>query len=162
MSMYLVILTGVLGMSEQVRRRGSVRGVLKATLLFGFVLGAVIGVANVIMRRNGVQLSEEAGVAIFLAVAAVTVVAGIISAVVYWRVIDEAAREAHKFAWWWGGSLGGVACLLAVLFAHSPALEAVLGQQKPAVWLALGMLAMLLMQVVGYVLAWAGWWLARR
>jgi lipid-A-disaccharide synthase-like uncharacterized protein len=162
MSMFLVILTGVLGMSEKVRRKVSVQGVVKATILFGMALGAVIGVAEVIMRRRGVELSQEAGVAIFLTVVALAVVAGTISAVVYWRIIDEAAREAHKFAWWWGGSLGGVVCLLAVLFAESPALEGVLGQQKAAVWLALGMLAMLLMQVAGYLLAWAGWWLARR
>src|SRR5690606_7138164 len=35
----------------------------------------------------------------------------------WWRGLDEAAKEAHKWAWWWGGTLGFVVGGAAVVIA---------------------------------------------
>lgn len=149
-------------MSEKVRRKLTPLSMIK--IMYGgcFVVGLVLGLAHVIVRRTGVQVSSETLGAIALAVVALVVVASTVFSVAYWRVLDEAAREAHKFAWWWGGGTGGLVCLVAVLFVQSPVLEGVFGSQKPAIWLGLGMFAMVLAQILGYVVTWGGWWLARR
>ncbi len=48
-------------------------------------------------------LDGALGVALMLAL---VLALGLLGAVSYWRRLDEAAREAHKFAWYWGGSVG--------------------------------------------------------
>lgn len=103
-----------------------------------------------------------------MGVVAVALMVGAFTVGLVWmRSIDEAAREAHKAAWFWGGSggmaLGGVAVILASL----PQAEAVHlpnwfhGRTDPAAWAATGAMAMLLLMLAGYTLVWAWWWLAR-
>lgn len=84
------------------------------------------------------------------------------------RSIDEAAREAHKSAWYWGGSggmaVGGVLVCLSTLPQAAPLripswLD---GRTDPAAYAATGALAMLLLMLAGYMAAWAWWWLRRR
>ena len=81
----------------------------------------------------------------------------------YWKRLDEAAREAHKFAWYWGGSLGLAASgLLVGLLARGADARAFLwpGFEADATgYLMTGALAVVTAQVIGYVLVWAGWWL---
>jgi hypothetical protein len=88
------------------------------------------------------------------------------AAVLYWRRLDEAAREAHKFAWYWGGSAGIVLVLAAYLALTAPAGAQipvdVLGATEPRELFALGMMATLAAQIVGYLVAWVGWWAVRR
>ena len=83
----------------------------------------------------------------------------------WWSRLDEAAREAHKWAWYWGGSSGMLIGLVLMLVLKTRpadiALPASLGQ-TPADLLLNGMMAILLFQLVGYGLAWAWWWLGRR
>lgn len=84
----------------------------------------------------------------------------------WWAGIDEAAREAHKWAWWWGGTsgiaVGGVILLTLSLRAdETTTLPAFLGA-SPADLFASGMMTILLFQLAGYALAWAGWWLKHR
>lgn len=83
--------------------------------------------------------------------------------VVYWKRLDEAAREAHKFAWYWGGSLGlAVSGLLVGLLARGADASAFLwpGFESNATgYLMTGALAVVTAQLVGYALVWAGWWL---
>jgi hypothetical protein len=93
-------------------------------------------------------------------------------ALMAWRATDEPAREAHKFAWWWGGSIGLLLALLSSLF---------LGRENPIADYALrslasgrpnwppeslsflgGLMFAALAQMVGYGLVWAGWWAAKR
>jgi len=84
------------------------------------------------------------------------------------RSIDEAAREAHKSAWFWGGCggmcLGGVLMVLATLpQAAAFELPALIhGRTDPVVYAASGAFALMLLMVLGYSLAWALWWLKRR
>lgn len=84
------------------------------------------------------------------------------------RSIDEAAQEAHKWAWYWGGSTGmTVGCALLALsgmpretelsFPLPPGMT-----PDPAGYAAAGAFAMLLLMIIGYAVAWAFWWWRRR
>lgn len=79
----------------------------------------------------------------------------------WWRGIDEAAREAHKWAWWWGGCSGmavGGAVLLTALAREQEQIDTLSGNEV----LAIGMMLMLTCQIVGYGVAWLVWWAQRR
>jgi len=95
-----------------------------------------------------------AGLAVFLA----------LHTLYWWRALDEAAKEAHKWAWWWGGTLGLVAGGAAVVIAALAGvnlLPAALPHTDAAL-IALGVAAAFAAQAVGYGIAWCGWWIARR
>jgi hypothetical protein len=100
---------------------------------------------------------------------AVVSMAGAMAITIGWmRAIDEAAREAHKSAWFWGGcggmAVGGVLVILASI-PQAAALD-VSGwlpvRSDPAAWMALGASALALLMIAGYTLAWAWWWWRRR
>ncbi|WP_309646174.1 hypothetical protein [Phenylobacterium sp.] len=84
----------------------------------------------------------------------------------YWRRLDEAAREAHKFAWYWGGSCGlGLAIVaFAVLMGPEgfPIDAGFGGGKEPENFIAVGILGTILAQIAGYSVAWFGWWIAKR
>ncbi|MBD3834447.1 hypothetical protein [Brevundimonas bullata] len=82
----------------------------------------------------------------------------------WWRSLDEAAREAHKWAWWWGGNLGFIVGGAAVVIAALNGVD-LLPARVPhtdAALIALGVIAAFAAQAVGYTLAWCFWWAARR
>lgn len=95
-----------------------------------------------------------AGLAVFVAV----------HTAYWWRSLDEAAKEAHKWAWWWGGNLGlvggGAAVVIAAL-AGVNLLPAAVPHTDPAL-IALGVAAVFAAQAAGYGIAWCAWWIARR
>lgn len=84
------------------------------------------------------------------------------------RTLDEAAREAHKAAWYWGGSgamaLAGVPIILAMMpWAETLRFEPVLmGRDDPAAWMAVGAFALMMIMTLGYIVAWVWWWLSKR
>ncbi len=82
----------------------------------------------------------------------------------WWDRVDEAAREAHKWAWWWGGTagtaIGGVFLVVAVAAARGG--DETISTIPAGDLIYFGALAILLCQVIGYGIAWAAWWLARR
>lgn len=100
--------------------------------------------------------------------AVAAMVGAMIISVAWMRAIDEAAREAHKAAWFWGGcggmAVGGVFFILAGL----PQSESVRipswldGRTDPVAYAATGAGAIVLLMVAGYALVWAWWWLVRR
>ncbi|MEN5147227.1 hypothetical protein [Brevundimonas diminuta] len=138
-------------------------GIRGAVLVFAgsLLLGLIGGVA-------GTLLSDQAGLAGFVMTAAVLAVVmggALLISVWWWRHIDEAAREAHKWSWFWGG-IGGIAIgapLLLVLSMRRDEIQLPhwLGETPPDLLLS-GMMAILLFQLIGYGVAWAWWWLARR
>ena len=82
----------------------------------------------------------------------------------YWARIDEAAKEAQKSAWLWGGSAG-----MAVGFVADGVLS--LPQVYPEVRgavlhlggaLLVGGAVVAVGAVIGFLIAWAIWWGARR
>lgn len=73
---------------------------------------------------------------------------------VWWRELDEAARHAHRKAWWTGGNLGvvvGAGALVALLSRGVTLTPPLL--HGPAAWAATGFLCLLGGQAVGYGLA---------
>ena len=81
----------------------------------------------------------------------------------YWRRIDEAAREAHKWAWFWGGNVALVPVMIGfVMLLQRPDLGAPLWpgfEPTPAHYVATGGIIVILLLIIGYGLAWLFWWL---
>jgi hypothetical protein len=125
----------------------------------GLIGLAVVAAALVAVKRlTGVDLPPWARFAILLAV----FVIAIGSTWRWWSVLDEVAREAHKFAWYWGGSVGmAVAGIVMVLVdgRHIATPDFLPGQHGD---FTTGALTVMLAQIVGYLVAWAGWWWTRR
>ncbi len=95
-----------------------------------------------------------AGLAVFLA----------LHTYYWWRDLDEAAQEAHKWAWWWGGNIGfvvGIAGFIGAALAGVDILPARIPHTDAAL-IAAGFIAAFAAQAVGYGIAWCGWWIARR
>ena len=95
-----------------------------------------------------------AGVAIFSA----------LHSLYWWRALDEAAKEAHKWAWWWGGNLGmviGGAGVVAATLMDVNLLPSFV-QRSDAALVATGVVGLFAAQAVGYGVAWCGRWMARR
>ena len=91
----------------------------------------------------------------------------------YMRRLDEAAWEAQKFAWLWGG-VAGILAGFAVLVIPTP-LRTLIGEALTAaaaeadtaaaglgISFHLGALYILAAQMVGFFVVWVGWWVRRR
>ncbi len=115
------------------------------------------------------SLDRDQATAWVMGVFVILLMIGSLAAGVAWmRSIDEAAQEAHKWSWYWGGS-GGMAvgavlvCLATLPQASSIHIPSWLeGRTDPAAYAATGAFAILLLMLAGYILAWAWWWLRRR
>lgn len=133
-----------------------------------FVL-MVLGVAVVggLAGAGGSIVGDQPGplgLALTVALMALAMAAALAACVWWWRGIDEAAREAHKWAWWWGGSSGmavGAILLLTLTLRDDGSTSQSVGSSA-AELVAGGMFAILLFQLAGYGVAWAAWWLKHR
>jgi len=125
------------------------------------VLGGLAGAGSVFLGDQ----PGPVGTAVTAALVTAAMAAGFTACIWWWRGIDEAAREAHKWAWWWGGTggmaVGAVLLLTLMLTAEEQSLPAKLGSTPADIFVS-GMTAILLFQMAGYSLAWAGWWLKHR
>lgn len=93
-------------------------------------------------------------------------------ALYYWVRLDEPSREAHKFAWYWGGApVLLVILLIAVGAVASPIIGGPVaafvasqakGNVTPEAGFLVGAFSTAIIQVLGYGLVWAGWWLSKR
>lgn len=135
-------------------------GGLIAVLLLLFLVGTAVSYGSV---------SVGASVPILMGGVAILLMTGAFWVGVLWmRSIDEAAREAHKWAWYWGGtagmSLGGALMLLAVIPRDTPVqIPLVLGTTPdPAGYAASGAFGLMMLMTLGYSLAWVVWWLRHR
>ena len=131
-----------------------------AILGLSLLLGAGIGL--------GAALIEEFGganaVVLRLALLSLGVLVGLALCIRWWQAADEAVREAHKWAWYWGGSCG--IAVVAVLFTLSswnvitlnipPYGDGPDGMLRSGSALTLGIM------LAGYLTAWAAWWLRHR
>jgi len=83
----------------------------------------------------------------------------------WWSRVDEAVREAHKTAWYWGGSLGMVPVMglaAGLLFDRSGvSLDRFAVAPGDGGLILTGIVVTLLLQLTGYGLFWAGWWFSR-
>lgn len=130
---------------------------IAATLL----LGGLAGVGSAVLGDQ----PGAVGFGLTAALITAALATGFVACVWWWRQIDEAAREAHKWAWWWGGSggmaVGGVIFLTLIWRDEAQPLHVGAGADAFDIF-AGGMLAVVLFQLAGYALAWAGWWLKHR
>jgi NhaP-type Na+/H+ or K+/H+ antiporter len=117
--------------------------------------GGIAGGVSAVFDDGG-----PASAPIIAATVALAMAVGVWACALWWRGLDEAAQEAHKWAWYWGstfgGSLGAVA-LFTVAYAGEAALTA-----EPKDLLIAGAAIIGLSQMVGYGVAWGFWWLKRR
>ncbi|MFN3837275.1 MAG: hypothetical protein ACK4MI_06110 [Brevundimonas sp.] len=134
-------------------------GILGVTLVVG-VLGMIGGFgAGFLSDLPGVGGLVGSGAFLVVVMAAALAVS-----VWWWRRLDEASREAHKWAWYWGGSAGmmlGLALVLTLATRNVDLGAFVAADTQPIDLIMGGMMSILVFQVVGYTLAWAWWWLAR-
>lgn len=144
-------------------RRKKVTGLRAFALLMlaMLLLGGLAGLGSAFLGdRPGVV-----GLGLTIAIAALAMALGFIGCIWWWRQIDEAAKEAHKWAWWWGGSggmaLGSVFLLTLMLRADTQPLPAGFGSTPSDIFVS-GMMSILVFQMAGYLVAWAGWWLKHR
>ena len=145
-------------------------GVLIKSALGLVVILALVFLAGIVAGYLGAQgVVAEGSVKLWIAaVFAVLMMAGAMWGGAAWMgSIDEAAREAHKSAWYWGGTGGmavaGVGVIMASLpQASSLTLVGINGRTDAAAYMAAGAIGLLVLMMLGYGVAWGIWWLARR
>lgn len=128
------------------------------------ILGLVTVIAGLLIFT---ALSHAAGYRLVLparlALATAFMALGVWLTCVYWRRVDEAARDAQMSAWYWGGSIGALAGLAFEAVAPSTGLadrlQAALPHVNP---LLVGGGIVGLAQVAGFLIAWAIWWAGKR
>jgi len=121
--------------------------------------GAVAGCILALRHFGGVELPLWARAAIIAAALG----GGLLFTVAWWRLLDEVAREAHKFAWYWGGSAGMAVAGAVMILVDSDRISVphfVLPGEHGD--FAAGVATVLLAQVIGYGIAWVGWWWSHR
>lgn len=128
------------------------RAILGLAAVYAVMIAIVVG-----LRLGGFQVGMAVRLAIMVAVA-VPAIAFIFQ---YWRSIDEAAREAQKWAWFWGGSLGMGVGLVATTLGPIGLADSFAGA-SPAKLMAYGGMTVAMAQLIGFLGAWAYWWSARR
>ena len=131
---------------------------LVALLGLSLGLGATVGIYAAMSREASVGSLILMG----LVVAGLMAV-GVWLVAMYWRRLDEAAREAHKWAWFWGGNVALLPLIVGLFFLlERPDLEVPLWpglQAGPAGYVATGGFIVVFTLLIGYSLAWLYWWL---
>src|SRR6185436_14398669 len=137
----LVIWTGLLVMNTKVTKQGAREAMAQRVLVGCGVFGAVIGATWAALDAMNIAVPRP------LLAAVVTLGIPLLgwAALIYWRNVDEAAREAHKFAWFWGGTGGMLLGLPIMILTTSAKLEALFGPREPSEWVMSGLLAMLVL-----------------
>lgn len=132
-----------------------------------FVL-VIAGTAAAVLASKSGAVEQDIALLSVIAVMAVLMMALALWVGVAWmRRIDEAAREAHKAAWFWGGSGGMAVGGVFVILASAPPAERLAppagfaGRADPAAWAAGGAMGMLALMLIGYAVVWGWWWLKR-
>lgn len=150
------------------KRKLVIQGAIGLILLFGllFLSGFVVGYLEATGRLI-LNAGAAANVAVGLFSVAVIGV-GVWIGIVWMKSIDEAAQEAHKWAWYWGGSLSmaaGLAGMMVLTIPRKVPLELpsmFSDRTDPAAYMATGAMGILVIMLIGYMLAWGWWWLQRR
>jgi hypothetical protein len=80
----------------------------------------------------------------------------------YWRQLDETAREAHRYAVFWGSllSMGPVLVAMMTLRLHPEIFPVT--QAPPGVIFAFGLAAPMILWAAAILIGWSYWWLRRR
>lgn len=148
-------------MQESLKGKG--RAARSRTQLLLAVVGSTAGV---VLAFSALRMETGVVSAVMAVVGLVLSVSSMQASLRWWKEADEAVKEAHKTGWYWGGS-GGLAVaggLLGLLFALEPDVSLRQFALFPgdAGLIATGMLIAGGLAFVGYVIAWAAWWLRNR
>jgi hypothetical protein len=130
-------------------------------------LGAVlVGSGAVWLVLRFVHLGTVASAWALSAVYVVVIAWAVTFVWLYWRRLDEAAKEAQKFAWFYGAVAAMFVTAPMILFVRldGGAFLAVLAPSHPTpgAYFALGWISLALAQAIGFLVVWAGWWRAKR
>ncbi len=134
------------------RKRLNPNNILLLSAFGGFIIGILNGL--------GIQLPlwTPLAVLIFLLIISIS----------YWKNIDEAAKEAHKFAWYWS-SIGWIS--LAATFYTTMQYNAVPNSlvslletkfNSPTEIFMAGIISSIIIQIIFYSIIWIGWWARTR
>ena len=138
-----------------------------AGVLAIFVLMVIATAGAVFASQRGMVERDAALLTIIGTMAVLIMSLSLWLGVAWMQRIDEAAREAHKAAWFWGGSGGMAVGGIFLILASSPSAERLTlpswfaGRTDPAAYAATGAVAILALMLIGYGLVWGWWWLKR-
>ncbi|HEV2081653.1 MAG TPA: hypothetical protein VGR32_04280 [Brevundimonas sp.] len=138
------------------RRRLGYVAMLGVSALVGLVVG---GLSALIDHVGGAAAGP-----LRIALLSAGVAAAAWICVAWWRSADEAVREAHKWAWYWGGSTGMAAAMGLFALSTWGAIDVALPPlgSGPDDLIMTGIAFTVGAQIVGYAIAWALWWLRHR
>ena len=126
---------------------------------------AVAGGALAIALTTG-ALDPVVGAKIFMGFFSLTFPVALPFMLIWWKKVDEAVKEAHKWAWFWGGSLGMMLAIWIAtinLFMNGQLLTPLLvASGLEAYGFEAGVIAAVLLMSYGYMGAWAIWWARHR
>ncbi|WP_374470722.1 hypothetical protein [Phenylobacterium sp.] len=121
--------------------------------------GAVVGFGT----RHFVQPGEPLQLLLWFSLPLVLALGG---SILWWRMLDEVARDAHKTAWYWGASfgmlIGFVALILLERAGGGVITQGLGGKTTPEAFVGLGAMLVIAAQIVGYLVVWVGWWISKR
>lgn len=131
----------------------------------GGVLGYIDG-----GREAGGKLAlveTTTGLWIGLVLGLLAAIIGMVYGFFWMRSIDEAAQEAHKWSWYWGGSAGMAVGMVAFIISMMPITAkwqppVLFERTDPVAYMSLGAVALLALMMAGYGVAWVWWWWSRR
>lgn len=137
---------------------------LVVVLFFAAIVWAGAMQADIIEAGSG-DILQKHPLSLWTLIAASLLLVAVVS-VIWWRNIDEAAREAHKWSWYWGGSAGlsGVLVLFLLIYMTGGSFgrDLIASVGLTGRELELGMATGAVLPVIGYAIAWAIWWWRRR
>ena len=126
------------------------------------------GVLGFLQNYEGAAAFEARSLVWVIAViAAVIAIVGFAYGAYWMKSIDEAAQEAHKWSWYWGGSAGLAVGMMICLLSMAPqsaqwAIPAMNGRTDPFAYAITGAFGLMVIMLIGYGIAWAWWWFSRR
>ena len=133
------------------------------------VVGGILGYIDGNREAGGLPalVNTPSGLWIGLVLGVLAAVIGMVYGFFWMRSIDEAAQEAHKWSWYWGGSAGMALGMVALVVSMMPISAkwqppAFFERTDPVAYMALGAVGLLTLMMVGYGLAWVWWWWSRR
>ncbi|HVI31374.1 hypothetical protein [Phenylobacterium sp.] len=122
-----------------------------------------VGLAIGLATRRFVDADQPLQFALWFSIPVIT---ALVASVMWWRMLDEVARDAHKTAWYWGASFGMLVGLVGLMLLERSdgglITTGLHGGTTPESFVALGAILVISAQLVGYLLVWVGWWISKR
>lgn len=131
-------------------------------------LGACLATGLVISMIAPEPLTRSFPAAKTLGVGAATLAVVTVAVIVWWRSLDELAQEAHKSAWYWGGSFGLLLPIPVLIVAAELNRRGIVEIGSPAAGEAgltgmwLGFVVTAGGAILGYAVAWTMFWWQKR